>query len=127
MTQQETVTVKGLDFVSLQVRDLEASRRFYTEVLGFEALPQDRPESVVFRTEGGAVFALRVLMVDLDAVTRLGWGVGLWFATPNVEALHERVVNHGGKVVKPLADGPFGRLFVVADPDGYQITFHQAD
>ncbi len=27
-------------------------------------------------------------------------------------------------IVSPPADGPFGRTFTFADPDGYQVTLH---
>ena len=64
----------ALDFVSLQVQDLDASCRFYTELLGFQAQPQGRPDAVVFEDGGGAIFAIRTPLVDLDAVERRGLG-----------------------------------------------------
>lgn len=116
----------SIDFVSVQVRDLAASRRFYTEVLGFTPDGTERPEAVVFRTDTGALFAIRKPLMDLGAVPQLGAGVGLWFAVTDVDALHTRVVSGGGRVVRPPAEGPFGRMMVAADPDGYPLTFHQA-
>ena len=119
--------VMALDFVSLQVQDLDASRRFYTEQLGFQAQPQGRPDAVVFEDGGGAIFAIRTPLVDLDAVDRRGWGTALWFAAPDVEALYARVQAAGIVILQPIQDGPFGRVFTLADPDGYAITFHQAN
>ena len=40
----------GPDFIALQVRNLEASRTFYTEQLGLELAPQSPPHAVVFAT-----------------------------------------------------------------------------
>jgi predicted enzyme related to lactoylglutathione lyase len=116
----------SLDFVSLQVKDLDASRRFYTEQLGFRAQPQHRPDAVVFEGAGGAIFAIRAPLVDLDAVDRRGWGAALWFAVPDVEALYARAAGAGIPILQPLQDSPFGRVFTLADPDDYGLTFHQA-
>lgn len=114
-----------LDFVGLQVRDLSRSKDFYTQVLGFEAVPQGRPDAIIFRTQEGAAFAIRTPLVDLDAVPKLGWGVGVWVGTRDVEGLFARVQRLGAKVLRPPSDGPFGRFFMMIDPDGYQLTVHQ--
>ena len=119
------VAPTSLDFVSVQVRDLQASRTFYAETLGFAPASQGRPDAVVFQTQSGAIFAIRTLLVAQDAASLLGGGVGLWFAHAEVEALHERVTHQGAHVVRPPQDGPFGRMFTVSDPDGYALTFHQ--
>ena len=75
--------VFGPDFVALQVRDLDAARRFYVEQLGLEVTPQSPPKVGAFLTEL-IPFAVRESMVDLDEVERLGWGLlcGLSVATP---------------------------------------------
>jgi predicted enzyme related to lactoylglutathione lyase len=115
----------GLDFAALQVSDLERSRAFYVQVLGLEVDPQGPPHAIVFATRP-IPFAIREPNVDLSAVKRLGWGTALWFACDDVEALHDRVVAAGAPVLAAPSDGPFGRFFVVADPDGYALTIHQA-
>lgn len=43
--------VRGPDFVALQVRDLEASGRFYEERLGLERAAHSLPGAVVSRSE----------------------------------------------------------------------------
>ena len=45
------MAVTGPDFVALQVRDLGASTRFYTERLGLTPAPAGPPGAVVFTTE----------------------------------------------------------------------------
>ncbi len=56
--------IVGPDFIALQVRDLEASRRFYTDALGLEPAPQSPPGAVVFQT-APIPFAIREPAVDL--------------------------------------------------------------
>lgn len=113
----------GPDFVALQVRDLAASQQFYTEHLGLELAPQSPPKAVVFQTEP-IPFAIREPAVDLDATSRLGWGVAVWFVADDADALHTSLQAHGVPIVQPVQDGAFGRQFTFADPDGYLVTVH---
>jgi catechol 2,3-dioxygenase-like lactoylglutathione lyase family enzyme len=113
-----------LGFVSLQVSDLDASRRFYAEVLGFTLAAQSPPDACVFETQGGAVFALRTALVDLAAVSRLGWGVSLWFGVPDLE-IYRAQLDGRAHVVRDVQVTPFGKILVVADPDGYWLTIQE--
>lgn len=113
----------GVDFVALQVRDLEASKRFYTERLGLEVDPQGPPHAVVFKTEP-IPFAVREPVVDLDAVERLGWGVALWIKCDDAQELRDSLKEAGVPIAQEPFDGPFGRTFTFVDPDGYAITVH---
>lgn len=115
----------GPDFIALQVRDLAASRKFYLEIFGFEASEHCPPGAVIFKTEP-IPLALRVPLRELPETGPLGVGMALWIACADADALHDLVVQRGGAILGPLADGPFGRFFVAADPDGYAITFHTA-
>jgi predicted enzyme related to lactoylglutathione lyase len=114
----------GLDFAALQVSDMERSKDFYTRVLGLEVDPQGPPHAIVFATQP-IPFAIREPNVDLAAVNRLGSGAALWFACDDADALHSKVVEAGAAVLSPPTDGPFGRFFMIADPDGYALTIHQ--
>ncbi len=119
--------VFGPDFIALQVSDLEVAAAFYTgpgqEQPGLERAAQSPPGAVVFAT-APIPFAVREPAIDLKAVERLGWGVALWLKADDPQALHDRLVNAGVRIVTEPFDGPFGRTFVFADPDGYVITIH---
>ena len=117
------MAVTGPDFVALQVRDLEASARFYPEQLGLARAPVAPPGAVVFATTP-IPFAIREPAVDLDAANRLGWGVALWLKAEDVDQLHDDLAGHGVPIVTAPFDGPFGRTFAFADPDGYVVTLH---
>ena len=117
--------VTGPDFVSLQVRDLDASQAFYETHLGLVRSPAGPPHAVVFTTTPIA-FALRGLLpgTDLDSVAQPGLGVALWLHATDVQAIHDALVEAGVTVVAEPIDGPFGRTFTFADPDGYHVTLH---
>lgn len=114
----------GPDFIALQVRNLETSKTFYLETLGLTPQQQSPPGAVVFDTEP-IPFAIREPLVDLDDSTRLGWGMSLWIACDDADGLHAQVIGAGAAITQELTDGPFGRQFAFADPDGYPIVVHQ--
>lgn len=116
----------GPDFISFQVRDREASARFYEETVGLTRLPTPNPAAAVFAAGGGVAFAVRDPLpgVDLDTAGHLGAGIGVWFHNEDAAGLHARLVDAGVPIVQPPTDGPFGLHFAFRDPDGYVVTIH---
>lgn len=123
-TKLDKAGVDRLDFVSLQVSQLEVSKRFYNEFLGFELSNFERPDALVFHTPQGSAFAIRKPLVDLQATDKLGWGVGLWFGAKDVESIYRKAKKSGIRVLSEPKDSPFGKTLVLEDPDGYSITLH---
>ncbi|WP_432063000.1 VOC family protein [Streptomyces sp. S1] len=115
----------GPDFLSLQARDLDASQAFYERYLGLVRSPAGPPHAVVFETKPIA-FALREVVpgTDLASATRPGVGVAIWLHATGVQAIHDALAADGHPIVSAPADGPFGRTFTFADPDGYHVTLH---
>lgn len=120
------MTVTGPSFIALQVRDIDAAASFYEDRLGLTRTPGGPPNAVVFDTQPIS-FAVREPLpgVDLDAITpRPGAGVALWMHADDAQALHDRLADAGVSIVAAPTDGPFGRQFTFADPDGYAVTVH---
>ncbi|MEJ8305133.1 VOC family protein [Saccharibacillus sacchari] len=117
--------VIGPDFISLQVTDLERSAQFYQQHLGLVRSPAGPPHAVVFDTKPIA-FALRDLMpgVELHSIAQPGLGVALWLYAPDAQDIHDNLAASGVTITSAPIDGPFGRTFTFADPDGYGITLH---
>ncbi|MGF0315437.1 VOC family protein [Nocardia fluminea] len=117
--------VTGPDFLSLQARDLAASQAFYERYLGLVRSQTGPPHAVVFETKPIA-FALRDIVpgTDLDSVAQPGIGAAIWLHATNVQAIHDALAADGRIIVSAPIDGPFGRTFTFADPDGYHVTLH---
>ena len=115
--------MKKLTFASLQVRDLEASKDFYINKLGFE-VDNSNPQACVFKyNKGEASFAIRTPLEPLEG-RELGIGTALWFAVnENVSELSQKLVANGITTVGAIFETPFGRAFHVKDIDGYKLTF----
>jgi predicted enzyme related to lactoylglutathione lyase len=115
----------GPDFISIQVRNLEGSAEFYQNYLGLVRSQAGPPHAVVFETKPIA-FALRDLMpgVELGSGAQPGLGVALWLHAPDTQEIHDKLIAAGVKITSTPIDGPFGRTFTFADPDGYLVTLH---
>lgn len=119
------MSVTGPDFISLQVSDLEASASFYETYLGLARSQAGPPHAVVFETKPIA-FALRDVLpgTELGLSARPGLGVALWLHADDTQAIHDKLVKAGVDITSEPVDGPFGRTFTFADPDGYNVTLH---
>ncbi|GAA1743486.1 VOC family protein [Microbacterium paludicola] len=115
----------GPDFISLQVRDLDASQAFYERYLGLARTPAGPSHAVVFETKPIA-FALRDIVPGTDPASgdHPGAGVAIWLHATDVQVIHDALAADGHTIVADPFDGPFGRTFTFADPDGYRITLH---
>ncbi|MGX9349233.1 VOC family protein [Microbacterium sp. KNMS] len=117
--------VTGPDFISLQVRDLEASQAFYEQHLGLVRSPAGPPHAVVFETSPIA-FALRDIVpgTELESAAQPGIGTAIWLHATDAQEIHDALADAGHTIVSAPIDGPFGRTFTFADPDGYHVTIH---
>src|SRR6187402_2642350 len=116
--------MRKLEFASLQVRDLTASKEFYTTKLGFEEAGIPNPEACIFKySKGEASFAIRTPIGNLEG-KELGVGASLWFAIDEkIEELQSQLTEKKVSIVGTVNNTPFGKTLMVKDPDGYIITF----
>ena len=114
-------------FISIQVTDTARSAAFYERHLGAVRDTFDfGSDAVAF--VGWPTFAL-------SAVRRPGQSgpspdtttIQLWWRASDAQALYEQVVAAGVRILLEPFDGPFGRTFALADPDGYRITIYEKD
>ena len=116
-----------LQLVTLGVRDLACSRRFYMEGLGW--VPSlDLPEVVFFQVGHGLLLSLFGTS-DLDADVGSGSSSGPGAFTlasvveseAAVDAAQAAAVAAGGRILKPAQRAAFGGYHCyVADPDGFR-------
>lgn len=122
----ETLRVRQIT-PALTVGDLEASIRWYTEVLGCIVEERHEGESGVVAATLRAGSSSIVLGQDDWAKGRdrtKGVGCRLYFATAqDIDQVAADVRARGGTLATEPTDQPWGaRDFAVVDPDGFQIT-----
>lgn len=116
-------TINGPNFIALQVRELERSAQFYTDIIGLSVAPSSRPDAVVFLTSS-IPFVLRKPLQPIPDGP-LGTGMVLWLECDNVGEVYGRLNDAHVPLIEEPTQGPFGMTFRFQDPDGYTITLHQ--
>jgi len=124
---RQTAVTPSPGFISIAVSDVSRSAAFYERHLGGVRDTFDfGPDAVAF--VGWPTFAL-------SAARRPGQpgpspettSIQLWWRASDAQALYERMVEAKVRILTEPFDGPFGRTFTMADPDGYRITIYERD
>jgi len=102
-------TIKGPDFIALQVPDVEKSATFYSEVLGLQRAPKSPPDAVLFLTTP-IPFAVRKPHQPLGDHP-LGLGTALWFLCDNSIELYAKLKLNKVTLLDEPTQGPFGMTF----------------
>lgn len=115
--------------VTIGVRDVERSRRFYQE-LGVECGPiaADEPggPAHVHATWGRwAADSDDFLMLNIYPADPASAPASLGFASEHLDELHQRLVKAGVEVVRPPEKRPWGEMGTYRDPDGNLISVSQ--
>lgn len=119
--------IRALGHVSLFVRDLEATRRFYRDLLGLEETGTGKDGRIVFFSAGSRHHDLSCELARAPGPGPQPKGVpGLYHvafeigATPDdLEAARRHVVAHG---LAPF--GEYANGFCIRDPDGHEIELY---
>jgi catechol 2,3-dioxygenase-like lactoylglutathione lyase family enzyme len=123
--------IGGLTQLMMGVTDMEESKRFYADVMGF-AVTQDygkgnaRWVNVSF-PEGGVTLTLTTYLGDhLQPGT-----LSLYVATPDIQQAYDELTAKGVEPTDPIADDLYGpgsgvKWFRYADPDGNVLTLAQS-
>ena len=119
--------IGGPGFVSLLVRDVAASADFYEHKIGLKRDPFAFPGAVAFLATIPFAVIAAPPGIDLGSLPTPGLGISLWFKATDGQAAYNALSEAGVTILKPPFDGPFGRTFTFADPDGYPITIYETD
>ena len=126
------IQLKRLGHVVLRVADIERSKRFYTELLGFKLLEEDPDHGGVFLSLGDESHCLDLQPSTDPTVgpqptpfrTRTGLGLGhvafLVADRAALEAAHRELIAHGVEIVAAL-DHVSQQSIYFRDPDGYVL------
>jgi len=118
---------------NLVVRNVEASLKFYSEILGLEkaiSVPDESP--YVFAAVSNGV--VEIFFNDQKTVaaeypklaSAIGGSLTFYMEVDNLQAVLERVQKAGAKISMPVTDQFYGmKEFAFEDVDGYTITIAQ--
>ncbi|RFU88739.1 glyoxalase [Streptomyces triticagri] len=125
-TQTQTQTRKPSVWHTLQANDAAALIDFLVDTVGFTRTAVYEDGGLVAHAqldwpEGGGIM--------LGSYKEDGWSTppgtaGAYVVTAQVDALYERVKAAGAKVIREIADQPYGsREFAIVDPEGNKWSF----
>jgi catechol 2,3-dioxygenase-like lactoylglutathione lyase family enzyme len=121
--------VHGISELVLEVSDLEASRAFYRDLLGFEETlyGEGRDDRCWYLVGDSARLGIWTPQVGI-AGGRGGAHVHFAFALEDsdLDALHSRLEGAGAEIEGPIQLGP-GRAIYITDPDGNVVEFWSQD
>ena len=99
-------------------RDLEKSRDFYRNVMGLTITTDQVPHWVDFDLGDGRRLGLH----PEGAGRKVTPGtLQLGFVVPNVDKFITDARAMGARILQEPFDAPFGRIAILADPDGYAV------
>ena len=123
MPTSGTLHVRELGHVSLFVRDLDAARRFYRDILGLAESGTGKNGRIVFFSTGHRHHDISCELARADGPGPQPKGVpGLYhiaFTVEDLVAARRWVESHG---LVPF--GEYERGFCVRDPDGHEIELY---
>ncbi len=123
----KTVVTPSPGFISIAVTNVQRSAAFYEEYLGAVRDTFDfGPDAVAF--VGWPTFTVTSVQgPGRPAPSPETTSIQLWWRASDAQALYEKAVAGGVRILIEPFDGPFGRTFAMADPDGYRITIYERD
>jgi len=111
------VTMKN---VVIFVTDLAKAKAFYVDLLG---LPLAGQSEMLMEFFPGATTTLGVSLALQDEARKLvGRHTGITLKVEKIGELCATLTAGGARFIEPLESSPWGKMAVVADPDGNQLA-----
>ncbi len=112
--------VEKMKNIVVFVRDFPAARRFYREGLGLAAGQETETMMEFFP---GQETSLGVALALHEAAQKLvGRHTGITLSVKGLEELCVQLTEKGARFTEPLERTPWGKMAVVADPDGNEFA-----
>lgn len=112
---------------TITVKDIEASVKFYTEVVGLSVEKRFKPappvEIVFLKDKKGS--EIELIHYENREVSYVREGISIGFAVENLEDALALVEKKGIPVSEEPVSTPTVKFFFVKDPDGVSVQFVQ--
>ncbi|MBI1936550.1 MAG: VOC family protein [Ignavibacteriales bacterium] len=116
-----------LDTVIIRVKNIDTSKRWYTEVLQLKNLFEDDKEKlVVFDTGGAASVTIWHLKEDEILQQKSAAGTFPIFLSPDAESIH-KYLKENGVEASSITESEGIKFFFFFDPDGNKLEVCQTN
>lgn len=122
MTSSTSNITFGRLAASALTRDIQTAHAFYRDILGFrKTFENGDPVGFMILQKDGAELHLSLAKDHKPSTSNIAH-----LMVEDIDALHDRLVAAGARIIKSLQDKDYGlRAFVFADPDGNRIDVGQ--
>jgi catechol 2,3-dioxygenase-like lactoylglutathione lyase family enzyme len=114
--------IRAIDYTVIFVRDMEAMRRFYEDILGFPLLRELSPRWIEYQVGGNTLALAKPSRTAADAPTPNGSAslqLAFKVSASEVDLCADELVRQGINLLSPPTDQAFGhRTVFFRDPDG---------
>lgn len=115
----------SMGIVILYVRDLQKSRKFYTENLGLNVVEEQSDENfIMLNAETDTFLALESLKVVPAGRAKDPGSAEIGFMVEDVDGTFAAWKAKGIEILQEPETMPFGRNFMAKDPDGHYLTIY---
>ena len=106
----------------LLTRDVEASKKFYQQVLGWtmEDVPMQDGSYIILKTEGRPVGGIMRMPPQIPQQAPSHWGS--YVTVDDVDAAAKKAQQLGAKILVPPKDSPDARFCIFEDPQGAVLS-----
>ena len=119
-----SISVTDLPFVAYPATNIDRSKDFYERIIGLRCtmdhpLPEDGKRWIEFDVGHTAIAISNIIP------PALGSGVGAALEVENLDVALLNLRSEGVEFKTDVMESPGCRFFVIADPDGNDLTIHQ--
>lgn len=106
----------------LLTRDVEASKKFYKQLLGWtmKDMPMQDGSYTILKTDGRPVGGIMKMPPQIPPEAPNHWGS--YVTVDDVDAAAKKAQQLGAKILVPPTDSPDARFYVFEDPQGAVLS-----
>ena len=110
-----------IPWLTLHVRDIENSLRFYRDILGMEVASSIDGAATIRFMKTDSDLLLELIRVEGETVEGNGKGISFGLEVADIPSLLAQLKEANIPVSDPLTPNPMFRFYFLRDPDGYNI------
>ena len=117
-----------LNVVTILVQDMSRAKAFYTDLLGFEVIPDfssPAGDFLFLHTRGSEInLALQDAASTTYGAPLVHGGILLGFAVEDADAVYQQWQSRPVEILDEVRDMGAGRMFIARDPDGNYLQIY---
>tara|TARA_Y100000590_G_scaffold398779_1_gene481438 strand:+ start:355 stop:771 length:417 start_codon:yes stop_codon:yes gene_type:complete len=118
--------IKRIGNVILEVKDLDASLKFYHEVLGMP-IKNERRNWIDLGQESGGMISLHPASITTSSNASKENGILIGLTVGDLESALDDLKKSNVQVFREIQERHAGKNAVILDPDGYMIALFEPD